>query len=138
MSDSHVFVDTNILVYAHDLDAREKRETAKQKVEMLWQAVYPPAISIQVLQELYVNLNKKKIAIETAQELVVGYLCWEVIENSVELFKQSLDIQRRYKLSFWDSMIIAAAIKARAKEIWSEDLSHGQIFDGVEVVNPFK
>lgn len=136
MKDSHVFIDTNILLYAHDLEAGQKREKALVIIENLWLAPYPPAISVQVLQEFYVNLLRKKINLEIAQDVVTKYLAWEVIENSVALFNDALSLQKRYKLSYWDSLIVAAAKKAKAKEVWSEDLSHGQKVDGIKIFNP--
>ena len=138
MTDKHIFIDTNILLYAHDNNAGHKQIIASKKLEKLWNNPYPPAISVQVLQEFYVNLNKRKVANQLAWEIIQNYLCWEVIENTVSILTEAVSIQKRYQLSFWDASIIAAAKHAKAQELWSEDLSNGQVYDGMLVVNPLK
>ena len=79
---SGIFVDTNILVYAHDKDAGARHEKARELVRGLWLDQTPPAISIQVLQELYVNLIRKKIPAATANEIIEDYMQWNVIDNT--------------------------------------------------------
>ena len=74
MSDKHVFVDTNILVYAHDADAGGKHASAKERVRELWARERPPSVSIQVLQELYVNLVRKGTGAKAGREIVGDYL----------------------------------------------------------------
>ena len=137
MKDSHIFIDTNILVYAFDRSAGQRHERCKALVKQAWERPYPPAISVQVLQELYVNLVKKKVPIETAQEAIENFLAWEVVENNTKLISDAFSVQNRWNLSFWDASIIAAAMSARARIVWTEDLTHGQKFDSLEVVNPF-
>ena len=132
----HIFVDTNILIYAHDKDAGDKYSTAIEKLSTLWNNPYPPAISVQVLQEFYVNLTRKKISHKKTLSIIDNYLCWEVIENDLNIFLDAVKIRDRYKLSFWDSSIIAAAKQARVSEIWSEDISTEQVYSGIKLVNP--
>lgn len=138
MSDRHVFVDTNILVYAHDTDAGARHVVAKEKVKALWSAPIPPSVSVQVLQELYVNLVRKGASAKAAGELVSDYFQWEVIPNSGDLLSEVMAGVERWKISLWDSLIIAAAREAGAGLLWSEDLNEGQDYNGVVVVNPLR
>jgi predicted nucleic acid-binding protein len=138
MSDRHVFVDTNVLVYAHDADAGPRHIIAKQKVKTLWSAPLPPSISVQVLQELYVNLVRKGSTSKAARELVADYFAWDVVPNSADLLRAAMSGVERWKISLWDSLVIAAAGEAGAGVLWSEDLNEGQDYDGVVVVNPLR
>jgi predicted nucleic acid-binding protein len=136
MGADHIFVDTNILVYAHDIDAGGKHQIAKDKISVLWNRDLLPSISIQVLQEFYVNLIRKKIAAAVAREIVTNYLEWDVIDNDRFLFIEGLRWKEKWNLSCWDALILAAARKARAKEVWSEDLAAGHDYEGIIIVNP--
>jgi len=131
-----IFIDTNILVYAHDVDAGTKHEAAKACVIAQWRAANLPSVSVQVLQELYVNLVAKKTAPDVAREMVSDYSRWNVIMNDVSLLTEGMHLHERLPVSFWDALILAAAKRANARVLWSEDLNPGQIYDGVEVVNP--
>jgi len=133
-----IFVDTNILVYAHDRDAKEKHAKAKGLVELLWESRQMPSLSVQVLQELHVNLLRKGIEIEHSGRICSRYLSWRVVDNTRHLFQRGLADQRRWQLSYWDALIVAAARQAGASTLWSEDLNEGQNYDGVVVVNPLK
>jgi predicted nucleic acid-binding protein len=136
MGADQVFVDTNILVYAHDIDAGEKYRIAKERVSALWHRDLLPSISVQVLQEFYVNLIRKKIAAPLARETVTNYLEWDLIDNDRYLFIEGLRWKEKWNLSYWDALILAAARKAKAREVWSEDLASGRDYDGLVVVNP--
>lgn len=138
MSDRSVFVDTNILVYAHDRDAGDKYLAAKSALASLWDRPLPPSISIQVLQEFYVNLLRKRVEGGTAREIVLNYLEWDVVENDRALLLEGMRLRDTLRLSFWDALIVAAARMAGAKELWSEDLNPGQDLEGIVVVNPLK
>ena len=138
MSDRHVFIDTNILVYAHDADAGPRHVIAQQKVTALWSAPLPPSVSVQVLQELYVNLVRKGATAKAARELVTDYFVWDVVPNSAGLLQTAMTGVERWKISLWDSLIIAAARQAGAGVLWSEDLNEGQDYDGVVVLNPLR
>ena len=131
-----VFIDTNILVYAHDRQAGEKHVRALALIESFWEKRETPSISIQVLQELHVNLTRKGIDLPRSGEIVSRYLSWHVIDNTRHLFEQALACQQRWKISFWDALIIAAAQRAGVAELWSEDLNPGQHYGTVRVVNP--
>ncbi len=137
MSD-RFFVDTNILVYAHDRGAGEKYEKARELVAGLWKH-RTGAISTQVLQELYVNVRRKAaapISIEEARLLIEDYLSWEVVVNDGSSLLRALEVETRYQISFWDALIVQAAEQCGATILYSEDLSHGQEFGTVQVVNP--
>jgi len=132
------FVDTNILMYAHDRSTGAKHERACALVERLWisgQGV----LSTQVLQELCVNLRKKTarpLAMEEVRRLIQDYLSWEVIINTPNAVIQALEIEARYKISFWDALILQAAESSESSILYSEDLASGQDYGAIRVVNP--
>jgi predicted nucleic acid-binding protein len=133
------FVDTNILVYAHDRGSGRKHLAAKELVTKLWHE-RSGVLSTQVLQEFYVNLRRKAvhpIGATAARRLIEDYLSWKVVVNDGAAVLQAVDIERRYKISFWDALIIQAANAANVAIIFTEDLSHGQTYGMVEVCNPF-
>jgi predicted nucleic acid-binding protein len=132
------FLDTNILLYAYDLDAPAKRNAALRIVEEGWNVPGETAISVQVLQELHVNMERKGIQRADIQEIVHDLSLWPVIENTLPLLHSGLAEQSRWQLSLWDAMILAAARASGAVELISEDFSHGQDYDGIRVVNPFR
>jgi predicted nucleic acid-binding protein len=137
MSDKH-FVDTNILMYAHDSTAGAKHDRAKAVVEQLWQE-RTGTVSTQVLQELAVNLRRKVTAPLTAkavQEIVADYLTWHVVVNDGAAILEALDFEERYRISFWDALIVHAAHASGANVLYSEDLSDGQHYGSVRVENP--
>jgi predicted nucleic acid-binding protein len=138
MSD-RVFVDTNVLIYAHDLDAGSKHTTAARAIEEVWSS-RRGALSVQVLQEFYVNVTRKirkPLTRKLAREVVEAYSAWHVEVIGANDVLQASILEERHKLSFWDALILVAAKKAGAETLLSEDLSHGQRIDGVTVENPF-
>ncbi|MFH1626220.1 MAG: PIN domain-containing protein [Pseudomonadota bacterium] len=140
MAGDKVFLDTNIIVYAYDVSAGEKHKTAKKVFVDLWDSGLG-IISTQVLQEFFVNVTQKipkpldKIL---ARDIVSDLSKWDVVINDGESILGAVDILLRYGYSFWDSLIIEAAIRSGVGILFSEDLSHGQIIDGVTIENPFK
>lgn len=136
MSDRRVFVDTNVLVYAYDRNAGDKHHEACELVLGLRNAKYLPAISVQVLQELYVNLLRKGLSNGDASDIVELHLTWHVIANDGELLLAGIRARERWQLSPWDAWIVAAAQRAGADELWTEDLNSGQDYGGVCAVNP--
>lgn len=137
MSDK-VFVDTNILMYAHDSAAGAKHERAKALLERLWQE-RSAAISTQVLQELAVNLRRKvavPLTTKAVQEIVADYLTWQVVVNDGTAIREALDFEERYGISFWDALIVQAANTAGASILYTEDLSDGQHYGNVRAENP--
>ena len=133
-----LFVDTNILMYAHDSTAGAKHQRAKALLAQLWQE-RTGAISTQVLQELAVNLRRKvatPLPAKTIQEMVADYLSWHVVVNDGAAVLEALDFMERYGISFLDALIVQAAHTAGASVLYSEDLSHGQRYGSVVVENP--
>jgi predicted nucleic acid-binding protein len=97
-------------------------------------------LSIQVLQELFINVTKKipkPLDIKTTRDIVLDFLLWEVVDNDGELMLAAMDVQMKYHYAFWDSLIIAAAIKSGASILMTEDLNNGRIIEGVLIKNPF-
>ena len=136
MSDETLFIDTNILVYAHDRDAGERHQTAKTLVKKLWAQLKPPSVSVHVLQEFYVNLMKKSVPEKEASAAVQDYLNWYIVDNDQNLLTSGIEERLRYKLSLWDGLILAAARRAGANVLWTEDFNTGQDYDGILAVDP--
>ena len=137
MSDRY-FVDTNILMYAHDAAAGEKHLRAKALVEKLWET-RSGVLSTQVLQELAVNLRnkvKKPLDAKATRDVVSDYLTWQVVVNGGDSILEALDLETRYQVSFWDALVIQAAQASGAEILYSEDLSDGQRYGSVRVKNP--
>jgi predicted nucleic acid-binding protein len=137
MSDRY-FVDTNILLYAHDAAAGEKHARAQALVEELWEN-RSGAVSTQVLQELAVNLRrkaKKPLDAKATRDIIADYLAWHVVVNGGDSILEALELEARYQLSFWDALIVQAAQVAGAEILYSEDLSDGQRYGTVRVKNP--
>lgn len=132
------FLDTNILIYGYDLDAPEKREIAQGLIEQAWMNPGRTAISVQVLQEFHVNFVRKGGSAEDSAALIADFSLWPVIDNTLAVFRLGLSLQKRWQLSLWDAMILAAARSSGAAELLSEDLNHGQDYGGIRVINPFK
>jgi len=133
-----VFVDTNILIYAHDKDAGAKHRMAAIVVEELWNR-RNGVISSQVIEEFYVNVTRKirKPLLRSEVRGIIGnYFAWHVEPINPETILSASELEERYLLSFWDALIIATASQAGAATLLSEDLNHGQIVEGVLIHNP--
>ena len=131
-------VDTNILIYAHDRRAGRKHERARQLIERLWRTG-EGVLSTQILQELCVNLRRKvarPVPIDEIRRLVQDYLSWEIVVNTPEAVIEAQEIETRYKISFWDALVLQAAESSGAAVLYSEDLSMGQTYGTIQVVDP--
>ena len=140
MPEVKTFLDTNIVIYAYDGSAGKTHELAQMIVMNLWNSG-TGILSTQVLQEFYVSVTKKipkPLNVKFAKDIVSDFLKWEIIVNDGEAILGAIDIQLKYNYSFWDSMIIHAAISSGAELLLSEDLSHGQSIGGVTIKNPFR
>lgn len=134
------FVDTNILMYAHDKAAGAKHERAKALVEELWRN-RAGVVSTQVLQELSVNLRKKAgrpLDAKATREIITDYLTWHVVVNGGGSILEALDLEARFQISFWDALVVQAAHTSGADVLYSEDLSDGQTYGAVRVINPLR
>lgn len=131
------FFDTNLLVYCTDATAPAKMKRARSLVAqsaLAGEAV----VSTQVLIELFHTLTRKqKMPPASAQALVLAYAEWPVVDSDVALVSAAVDKSIVHRLSIWDAMVVEAAQRANAKTLYSEDLSHGQRFGTLTVVNPF-
>lgn len=133
------FVDTNIVLYAFDTSAGGKREEALRVFADLWRAG-AGCVSVQVLQEFYVNVTRKPstpLPSQSAEQIVAALSRWEVHAPTAEDVLGAIDLQRQEEPSFWDAMILTSAGKLGCRVIYSEDLNAGQVIAGVRVVNPF-
>lgn len=133
-----VFFDSNVLVYAHDQRFPHKRETARRLyASYLYQDAI--ALSTQVLQEFFVTITRKasQVSVPEAKKLVSYLAELRVVTIDADHIIAAIDMHARYRISFWDSLIVVGAKAARASLILSEDLGHMQVYDGVRVENPF-
>jgi len=137
MNAERIFLDANVIVYAHDLNEPVKRPKAMQILTECWASPLPPSLSIQVLQEVHVTLVKKGASLDESAETVGEFLHWNVIENRREIFREALSLQKTQQLSFWDASILAAAKASGAQELWSEDFQHERDYAGIVAKNPF-
>jgi predicted nucleic acid-binding protein len=132
------FIDTNVLVYAHDEEAGEKHTVARETLQQLW-AERAGSLSPQVLQEFYVNITRKiakPLVRQTARAVVDNYAFWCVETTATEI-ATAFRIEDESRIGFWDALICASALKAGAEQILSEDLNAGQKIAGLRIVNPF-
>lgn len=134
-----VFVDTNILVYARDAGEPAKQRVAAEWLRKLW-TEQRGRTSIQVLSEYYTTVTRKLrpgLSANEAWEDVAALLAWDPQEVDRTVIVRAHDIERRHSLSWWDSMIVAAAQLQDCTVLLSEDLQHGWTCGTVAVRNPF-
>ena len=134
------FVDTNILVYAENADQGRKHERSRELILDLWDT-QSGVLSIQVLQEFYVVTTRKlpvPLSSRAALEIVEQYLTWQVVDNTGSLLLAACSLADKHRLSFWDALIVQAALGAGCARLLTEDLNHGQQFGELTVVNPFR
>jgi predicted nucleic acid-binding protein len=132
-----VFFDTNVIVYADDRSAGAKRERALALIGEL-AGESRAVISTQVLQEYFVFATRKLgVPAEVARRKVDALSHLDVVLVRPELVLAAIDLHRLHSISFWDALIIRSAAAAGCSRVLSEDLQHGQVFDGVRVENPF-
>jgi predicted nucleic acid-binding protein len=133
-----VFVDTNVFLYALDEADGEKQQLARNWRSALWTSRLG-RVSFQVLGEFYVNaLRLRPAAVDEARAEVRDLLAWNPVVADAALLERGWKLQDRYRLSYWDALIVAAAKAASCGYLLTEDLRAGQKLDGVEVVNPFQ
>jgi predicted nucleic acid-binding protein len=132
------FIDTNVLIYAHDVDAKAKHEAAKRILRELW-SERTGVLSTQVLQEFYVNVTRKipnPLSKDLARTVVNNYAVWCVDTTPAEN-SMAFQIEDASRIGFWDALIVASALKSGAVRILSEDLNAGQMISGIFIENPF-
>jgi predicted nucleic acid-binding protein len=132
------FVDTNILIYAHDVDAGHKHLIAKEIILGLSHR-RTGVLSVQVLQEFYVNVTRKiatPLSKTEARAIVEDFSHWCIGTYPSDI-RQAFLIEDGARIGFWDALIVATAVKAGAVRILSEDMNHGQPIAGIPIENPF-
>ena len=133
------FVDTNILLYAHDHQAGEKHVIAAKLLASLWES-RRGTLSPQVLQEFLVNAVRKlhpPIALAQARDIVRAYGAWVARDTGVDDILRATELMALTGYSFWDSLILASAEASGAELLYSEDMQHGHKIAGLEICNPF-
>lgn len=135
-----VFVDTNLLVYARDAGEPAKQQRAMEVMRVLW-AARSGRLSFQVLQEYYVTVTRKLrpgLPTRHARQDVEALLAWQPKPATGETFRVAWSIEDRFRLSWWDSLVVASALEAEARLLLSEDLQDGLVIDTLRVANPFR
>ena len=133
------FFDTNILIYASDRSEPEKQSQARR---LLKRAIENDTgvVSAQVLSEFFTVVTRRirqPLSIEEAEHVIEQLTILPVVAVDVALVRQAIGTCRRYQISYWDALIVAAAEKAGCTRIISEDLNPGQSYHGIAVVDPF-
>ncbi|MGM0578375.1 MAG: PIN domain-containing protein [Myxococcota bacterium] len=134
------FVDTNVFVYARDTADPDKQARAYDVVDRLWET-RRGRVSVQVLQELYVTVTRKlahPLTPADARQYVRTLGAWRPVAMEERLLEMAWRIGDRYRLSWWDSLIVAAARGSGCRWLVTEDLQDGQDLGGLEVVDPFR
>jgi len=134
------FVDTNVLVYAHDASEARKQPVARALLEELW-ASRSGALSTQVLQEFYVVATRKfdpPMSRPAAREIVALYGTWPLVRTDLPLILAASQLEERHALSFWDALIVEAARRVGATRLVTEDLQGERRIGGVRIENPFR
>ena len=136
---SRVFIDTNIIIYAHIKNEIDKHSIALTllkdtlKGTRIW-------ISTQILSEFYSALNKNKIG----HDKIVGFINtmtqqMNVCPVTLDIVEKALSIKDKYQLSYWDSLMLSAALECECDEVFTEDLQHKQVINNkLTIINPFK
>ncbi len=131
------FLDSNVLLYAF---SKAPRDVAKARVAREWLAREDWGVSVQVLQEFYANVLRSPhdLSHEDAAAMIDEIADSRPVSAvDLPLLRQALQVKARYGISYWDAAVIAAARRLGAGLLVSEDLSHGQDYGGVRVLNPF-
>ena len=131
------FVDTNILVYAHDGGAGAKHARSVELLTNLFEN-QAGALSTQVLSEFYAAATKKlRMTSQQAEEVIADLAGWTLHRPSHADLIRAAQLHRRHKISWWDALIVTSAIQLECDLLWSEDLSDGRRYETVTIRNPF-
>jgi predicted nucleic acid-binding protein len=136
---SPVFVDSNVFIYARDSSDPSKQARAMDWFSRLWRENLGRT-SMQVLSEFYVNVTRKlaqPASPDEAWEEVRTFFAWRPHPIDEALLRRAKEIEQRWRLSWWDSMIVAAAQLQGCAILLTEDLQDGAVYGGVTVRNPF-
>ncbi|KAA6455706.1 PIN domain-containing protein [Acidobacteria bacterium AB60] len=131
------FFDTNVLIYADDGASPDKQRKALDLIKKHLRG-RTGAVSIQILQEYFVAAEKKlSVDADLIRRKVEVYSRFHVAEPRVTDILAAIDFHRLHRLSFWDALVLRMAKQAACTVLLTEDLNHGQIIDGLRIVNPF-
>lgn len=133
------FFDTNVLVYLFDGDSPDKQRVAQTLLQFEG-AAGRVAVSTQVLQEFFVTVTRKlavPLASEDAESAVRAFARFSLVQVDAALILAGIEASRRLQVSFWDALIVRAALESGASTLYSEDMQHGRSIEGIRVVNPF-
>ena len=136
---ARVFVDTNVLLYAQDESEPAKRPRAQAWLEHLWQERLGRT-SMQVLSECYVNLKRMagpQLTTREAWESVSRYFAWKPLQSDEALLRCAREIESRYRINWWDCMVVGAAQMQDCELLLTEDLQDRAVFGSVRVRSPF-
>ena len=133
---SKIFIDTNILIYSIDRQNLEKKQKSRNLLLSLT-GDHKGVISTQVMQEFYVAATQKMGADALiVKDILHAFERFEIVMITPDMIKNAIDCSIINRISFWDSLIVAAAEAAHCEILWTEDLNHGQIIRGVRVQHP--
>jgi len=133
------FVDANVLVYAFDSSAGDKKTRAEALLARLWESG-TGTLSVQVLQEFFVVVTRKvprPLSVPDASERIREFTAWAVFSPGAHDVLAAIALQQETRLSFWDAMVVHAAVESGCETLWSEDLGEGQTIRGVRIRSPF-
>jgi len=137
MASPKVFFDANILLYTDDPRYPERQRLAFELIRSNLTAK-TGAVSIQVLQEYFVNATRKlKIDVLLARQKTEIFSRFQVIQPATDDIFAAIDLHRLHQISFWDAMIVRMALLSGARVLYTEDLQHRRRIDSLEIVNPF-
>jgi predicted nucleic acid-binding protein len=131
------FLDSNVLIYAASTDPREAQKTAIAS-ELIGSLDY--GVSAQVLQEFYVistTKMKKPLTPHQALSFLEQFEKQPFAIIDADLIRAAIQLHTRFRISYWDGAILAAAHKLKARIVYTEDLSNGHFYGDVQVINPF-
>ena len=137
--DRLIFLDTNVLVYAHDRSETSKQPVAQALLDGLWRT-RNGVLSTQVLQEFYVVVTRKfdpPMRRGAAREIVALYGEWPIVQVDVALILAASKLEERHAFSFWDALVVEAARRGGAARLLTEDLQAGRRIGGISIENPF-
>lgn len=133
------FIDSNILIYAHDSSEKEKQDISKK---LIFDGISNDnmVLSAQVLNEFFVITTKKikkTLPVKIAGREIELLRTLTIVDIDIDLILQAIDLSQKHKLSYWDSLIISAAKRSNCTIIYTEDLNSGQKIESISIINPF-
>jgi predicted nucleic acid-binding protein len=134
----NAFVDSNVVIYAADESFPQPRNTSIARELLRQRDLW---ISVQVLNEFTVNARRQdKLGFSPEQERqwYERLLLFNIVPLTTDTFLTALTIHARHQISHWDSLILASVRDAGCETLYTEDLNDGQVYDGVQVINPFR